>query len=403
MKAFLEPLKKLSAYEEIYGKLKKNQGVLQLSGCMDSQKVHMACSLGVEYPFRVILTYSEQRAKEIYEDCRYFDQDTVLYQAKDFLFFHADIQGNLLVQQRIRALKALLTRQQLTVVVPFDGCMDRLKPLEQMREKLLTIGTESLVETKALSARLSRLGYERTGQVEVPGQFAVRGGIVDIYGLTEENPWRLELWDDEIDSIRSFDVESQRSIENLREIVIYPATELIPEKEEEAVSFLEYFPLEKTVYFLDEPARLLEKGSTVEKEFRESLANRAHRGEVMPKEAELLYGTEEVAARLNRRNCVALCMLEQKSSDWDITGRYQIEARSVNPYNNSFELLVKDLKRWKREKYAVVLMCASGTRAKRLAADLQEEDLNSFYSEDKERIVGETEIMVVHGSVHRGY
>ncbi len=403
MKAFLEPLKKLSAYEEIHGKLRKNRGVLQLSGCIDSQKVHMACELGGEFPFRIILTYSEQRAKEIYEDCRYFDHETVLYQAKDFLFFHADIQGNLLVRQRIRALQALLTKERITVVTTFDGCMDRLKPLKEVREELLCIGTESVVETKALSERLVRLGYERTGQVDAPGQFAVRGGIVDIYSLTEDNPWRLEFWDDEIDSIRSFDAESQRSIENLSEIVIYPAAELIPEKDEEAVSFLEYFPADKSVFFLDEPARLLENGGTVEKEFRESLANRAQRGEALPEEAGLLYGTEEITAKLNGRNCVALCMLEQKFPEWDITGRYQIEARSINPYNNSFELLVKDLKRWKREKYAVVLMCASGTRAKRLALDLQAEELNSFYSKDRERIVQETEIMVVHGSVHRGY
>ncbi|MCI8861198.1 MAG: transcription-repair coupling factor [Lachnospiraceae bacterium] len=403
MKAFLEPLKKLSAYEEIHGKLRKNRGVLQLSGCIDSQKVHMACELGGEFPFRIILTYSEQRAKEIYEDCRYFDHETVLYQAKDFLFFHADIQGNLLVRQRIRALQALLTKERITVVTTFDGCMDRLKPLKEVREELLCIGTESVVETKALSERLVRLGYERTGQVDAPGQFAVRGGIVDIYSLTEDNPWRLEFWDDEIDSIRSFDAESQRSIENLSEIVIYPAAELIPEKDEEAVCFPEYFPADKSVFFLDEPARLLENGVTVEKEFRESLANRAQRGEALPEEAGLLYGTEEITAKLNGRNCVALCMLEQKSPEWDITGRYQIEARSINPYNNSFELLVKDLKRWKREKYAVVLMCASGTRAKRLALDLQAEELNSFYSKDRERIVQETEIMVVHGSVHRGY
>ena len=403
MKAFLEPLKKLSAYEEIYGKLRKNRGVLQLSGCIDSQKVHMACELGGEFPFRIILTYSEQRAKEIYEDCRYFDHETVLYQAKDFLFFHADIQGNVLVRLRIRGLQALLTKERITVVTTFDGCMDRLKPLKEVREELLCIGTESVVETKALSERLVRLGYERTGQVDAPGQFAVRGGIVDIYSLTEDNPWRLEFWDDEIDSIRSFDAESQRSIENLSEIVIYPAAELIPEKDEEAVCFPEYFPADKSVFFLDEPARLLENGVTVEKEFRESLANRAQRGEALPEEAGLLYGTEEITAKLNGRNCVALCMLEQKSPEWDITGRYQIEARSINPYNNSFELLVKDLKRWKREKYAVVLMCASGTRAKRLALDLQAEELNSFYSKDRERIVQETEIMVVHGSVHRGY
>ena len=80
-----------------------------------------------------------------------------------------------------------------------------------------------------------------------------------------------------------------------------------------------------------------------------------------------------------------------------------MEARSVNPYNNSFEMLVKDLKRWKREKYSVILMCASGTRAKRLAADLQEQELNSFYCEDPDRVVNPSEIMVVHGSLHRGY
>ena len=403
MKAFLEPLKKLSVYEELCEKLKKNRGVLQLSGCMDSQKVHMAYGLWQGFPCRLFLAGSEQKAKEIYEDCRFFDKGAVLYQAKDFLFFHADIQGNLLVQQRIQALKALLTRQEVTIVTTFDGLMDRLRPLEQVQKDILHIGNESVVEIKALSERLVRLGYERTGQVEAPGQFAVRGGIVDIYALTEENPWRIEFWDDEIDSIRSFDVESQRSIENLEEIVIYPAADPVPGKKEKAVSFLDYLDTEKTLVFLDEPMRLLEKGRAVEKEFQESLANRAEKGESLPKEAELFYGCSEIVVRLNRKNCVALCMMEQKAFEWEVTGKYQIDAKSINPYHNSFELLVKDLKRWKREKYAVVLMCASGTRARRLAADLQAEELNSFYSEDPERVVQDTEIMVVHGGIHRGY
>ena len=100
---------------------------------------------------------------------------------------------------------------------------------------------------------------------------------------------------------------------------------------------------------------------------------------------------------------MALCLMEQKAPEWEVKERYQVEARSVNPYNNSFEMLVKDLKRWKREKYSVILMCASGTRAKRLAADLQEQELNSFYCEDPDRVVNPSEIMVVHGSLHRGY
>ena len=403
MKAFLEPFQQLGIYEELTKRLKKNRGVLLLSGCVDSQKVHAASSLWQGWPYRMILTYSEQKAREIYEDCRYFDREAVLYQAKDFLFFHADIQGNLLVQQRVRALKALLTKGEVTVITTFDGLMDRLRPLEQVKKEILTIGQDSIVEIEALAKKLVRLGYERTGQVEAPGQFAVRGGIVDIYALTEDAPWRIELWDDEVDSIRSFDPESQRSMENVSEIVIYPAAEPVPGEKEEAVSFLDYFDPEKTLFFLDEPARLMEKGRTVEKEFEESMANRAERGEALPEEARLLYGSGEIAARLNRKNCVALCLMEQKAPDWEIRERFQIEARSINPYNNSFEMLVKDLKRWKREKYSVILMCASGTRAKRLAADLQEQELNSFYSEDPERAVQPSEIMVVHGSLHRGY
>ena len=403
MKAFLEPFQQLGIYEELEKRLKKNRGVLLLSGCMDSQKVHAASSLWQGFPRRVILTYSEQKAREIYEDCRYFDREAVLYQAKDFLFFHADIQGNLLVQQRVRALQALLTKKEVTVITTFDGLMDRLRPLERVKEEILTIGQDSIVEIEALAKKLVRLGYERTGQVEVPGQFAVRGGIVDIFALTEEPPWRIEFWDDEVDSIRSFDAESQRSMENLEEIVIYPAAEPVPGEKEEAVSFLDYFDTEETVFFLDEPTRLLEKGRTVEKEFEESMANRAERGETLPEEARLLYGSEEIVARLNRKNCVALCLMEQKAPEWEVKERYQVEARSVNPYNNSFEMLVKDLKRWKREKYSVILMCASGTRAKRLAADLQEQELNSFYCEDPDRVVNPSEIMVVHGSLHRGY
>ena len=403
MKAFLEPFRQLGIYEELEKRLKKNRGLLLLSGCVDSQKVHAASSLWQGYPYRMILTYSEQKAREIYEDCRYFDRETVLYQAKDFLFFHADIQGNLLVQQRVRALQALLEKKEVTIVTTFDGLMDRLRPLEQVKKEILTIGQDSIIELKALTEKLVRLGYERTGQVEAPGQFAVRGGIVDIYALTEDAPWRIELWDDEVDSIRSFDVESQRSMENVSEIVLYPAAEPVPGEKEEAVSFLDYFDPGQTLFFLDEPARLLEKGRTVEKEFQESMANRAERGEALPEEARLLYGSDEITARLNQKNCVGLCLIDQKASEWEVNGRYQVEARSVNPYNNSFEMLVKDLKRWKREKYSVILMCASGTRAKRLAADLQEQELNSFYSEDPERVVQPSEIMVVHGSLHRGY
>ena len=157
MQAFIKPFWQLGAYDQIAEKLKKNKGVLWLSGCVDSQKVHAACALWQGYSQRLIVTYSEQKAKEIYEDCRYFDRKAVLYQAKDFLFFHADMQGNLLVQQRVRALQALLTQEEVTVITTFDGLMDRLRPLKKVEDSILCISQDSIVQIDALAEKLSRL------------------------------------------------------------------------------------------------------------------------------------------------------------------------------------------------------------------------------------------------------
>ena len=157
MQAFIKPFQQLGAYGQIAEKLKKNKGVLWISGCVDSQKVHAACALWQGYRQRLIITYSEQKAKEIYEDCRYFDRQAVLYQAKDFLFFHADMQGNLLVQQRVRALQALLTREEVTVITTFDGLMDRLRPLKKVDDSILCIGQDSIVQIDALAEKLQAL------------------------------------------------------------------------------------------------------------------------------------------------------------------------------------------------------------------------------------------------------
>ena len=105
--------------------------------------------------------------------------------------------------------------------------MDFLLPLDVFEKHCIHLRNDSELDLDKIRKELVRLGYESTFQVESTGQFSVRGGILDIYPLTEQNPIRIELWGDEIDSIRSFDAESQRSIENLEEITIYPASELI--------------------------------------------------------------------------------------------------------------------------------------------------------------------------------
>lgn len=463
MDTLIRPLEELKEFQDLEESLKKERGIFQVSGCIDAQKPHLIYACGRRIAGRLIVTFSEQRAKELYEDCRFFQPNALYYPARDILFYQSDIRGNLLARQRISAVKAIMVQEHPVVITTFDALMDRLVPLSVMEESICHLRVGDTLSLEEISGQLARIGYERNYQVEASGQFAIRGGILDIFPLTEENPFRIELWGDEIDSLRSFEVESQRSIENLEEIWIYPASEAILDagqikaglqkiqeesgriyetfrremKTEEAhriktasealceelmtlqkisnvesyltyflertTSLLEYFDADQSVVFLDEPARCLERGRVTREEFAESMKHRLEKGYVLPGQLKALASEEEVVAMLGRKRCVALSTLDLKMNEVEIKYRFHISARTVNPYNSSFELLVKDLKQYKRNGFQVLLLSGSRTRAMRLSKDLQQEDLNCFYTEDYDHAIHDGEIMVAYGKLKRGF
>ena len=461
------PLLELQEYENLLQALQEGKGPFQASGCLDSQKVHLMYELGKGggFPWTLVVTYDEQRAKEICDDFRNFTSNVWLYPAKDLLFYSADIHGNLMARQRIAVLRRLMEDEGGVVVAAIDGLMDHLLPLAYLKRQAITVETGQVIDLEVWREQLVGMGYERSAQVDAMGQFSIRGGIIDIFPLTEETPVRIELWDDEVDSIRSFDLESQRSIEQLERITLYPAAEVVLSrnqiasgirrlKEEEksyeralrdqgkreeagrirgiiedltqeledgcwaggldayvkyffqdTVSFLDYFPAGDSVIFLDEPARLREKGETVEMEFRESMVHRLEKGYLLPGQTELLYPAAQVLARLQRPYSLFLTGLDQKLPGMKVNGRFSFEVKNVSSYQNSFELLIKDLTRWKKEGWRVVLLSASRTRASRLAGDLREYDLRAYCpdGEEAEQRVKPGEIMVIYGNLHRGF
>lgn len=404
MKTFTAPLLELAGYEEIQKKYRTKSGMTLIGGCVTSQKTHMIYALSDGCPYTVIVLSDEEKAKKMLEEYRFLEENVCFYPAKDFLFYQADIHGKELVRERIEAIRMMLEKGKdgVTIITTFDAFMDKMVSKENLQKQIMTLKAGDVVDLEQLICQISGLGYDREAQINGPGQFAVRGGILDIYPLTEELPIRMEFWGDEIDSIRTFDVDSQRSVENLQEITIYPGDE---SKNGKNVSFLDYFPESDTALFLDEPVRLLERGQQVEDEVRKANEMRSLDWEEkgIASEEPQFYSTEEVTKKVNCFSSVGLSALENKHKYFQINEIYNIQTKSVNPYNNSFEMLTKDLSRLKRSKYRVVLISGSRTRAKRLAEDLRDYDLSSFYSDTPEREVKPGEIMVCYGHVEVGY
>jgi transcription-repair coupling factor (superfamily II helicase) len=230
MQALLAPLRELAEYELIMDTLKSEDAVLGISGCVDSQKLHLIYGLSEDSKAKLIVTYSDLRAKEIYEEYKFYDHRVMLFPAKDLIFFQADIQGNRLTRERVSVLRRIMEGKPFTIVTTFAALMAP-QVMWDLSSDVVKVNTGEVLDGNALAAHLIEMGYERQYQVESAGQFSQRGGIIDVFDLTEENPYRIELWGDEVDSIRSFDILSQRSIEPLESITIYPAAEFVLDEE----------------------------------------------------------------------------------------------------------------------------------------------------------------------------
>lgn len=460
MKALIEPVSKLHEIREIENK----KFPLLIRGLVDVERCNIieVLTQKLKKRHRLIITYDEIRGRQLYEDLRLYDSTTMFYQAKDFMFFSADIHGSAIVASRLEVIKRLIDASPTTIVLSVEALLDKVLPINYLKKNTLKIVRGKSYDLHKLSKELVKLGYEKKGQVTGKGEFAVRGAVFDVFSLTEELPTRVEFFGDEVDSLRNFDIESQRSIENIEEVVIYPATEIVMDDEvkeagilrlirekdelvkklrkefkteeaarlngvvdgfreklelyggafgteayidyffEETVSFLDYFG-EEDLFFVDEPLRVEERCKSISFEWRESMLNRLEKGYILPKQATSIWNYRTIFSKLENRNTILLSLLETRTGEIEVSEQIEIVTRNISPYNNSFESLIKDLERYKRERYKIVLLSASKHRAMRLEKELLERELMANFTEDINRIPVEGEVLVAKGNLRKGF
>lgn len=466
MKTFYAPLSELAGIEQLKKDFEVTGQPVMISGCINTQKIHLVHAAVNDYRFRLIITGDEAKAREMQEDSRFFDKSSIYYPAKDFIFYSADVHGNQLAGERLRCIQKIIAAQDnktnITVITTIDGCVDMLMPLQRYRDNIIHFKNSDIIDTEKLISKLVGIGYTRVPMIDGQGQFAVRGGIIDIFSYTDETPVRIELWDDEIDSIRFFDVESQRSVEKIQTYDVFPATEWILSEDEidagfekvkdevekqlvtlgndkkkktqqemdacnrlrhayadfertrdyskfilsftdEIEGFTDYFPKDETVFVLDEPDRIMERMELISYEYEESMKNRLEGGYVVASQTKLMRPIAEVYKNMQSSRLMLLSSLDYKPKMLKPADYLRIDARSISSYNNSFEYLADDINKYKRTGYRVVLVCNSRTRAARIVADLEELGTQSYFSEDYDKEIMPGTVMVTYGNIHRGF
>ncbi len=454
-----DALRGLRAYEEADEILRKGEGPVQLSGVSESLKAYIISKAG-DQKTRLVVSASESSARALYEDLRFFDRTAVYFPPKDLLFYQADAKSNTIARERLRAIRALFMGEAETVVTTAQGMMNALVPFPEFEKRIIHFAEGDVVDLGKLSERLSRMGYERVARVEEGGTFAVHGGILDIFDLTSDLPLRMELFGDEIDTIRTFHPSTQLSASRVKSADIFPASEFVPDEEElkkglksfereyekrlqelkdkelyeEAASlqdlhgqlrdaaeeldlngilerFLPYFydrpdTLEQYLgehfsLFLDEPPRIFEEAENAAAEFKDSFTNRYEKGLVLQKNERIMRPVRALRAALDTPRTLALTGLDTRVTVPKVKDSFRIDCQSVVSYQGNAEGLFEDLRRYKKLDFRMVLLVAGRTRASRMADDLREKGINAYFSEETPPHPGS--LLVTYGALKRGF
>jgi transcription-repair coupling factor (superfamily II helicase) len=402
-------------------------GVLGLSAVHKAQLLAALCET---LPRRALLIApDEMQAARLAEDLQTFGLRALLYPARDLAFRPAESRSREYEHQRLAVLDSMRNGNCDAVTCSVEAAMQRTIPPETLAANCFTLRTGEEFGVERLVARLLRAGYTRAPQVEGAGQFALRGGILDVYPPQSAAPLRLEFWDETVDSIAGFDLETQRRGEPLEEIRLTPANEIVPESTAHLCTAVEkyyaglkgkgsakiklsvqadldllrtgvrpasvdrYLPLlyprETTVLDYLPPEGLLamsesfnirERAGGCDKLWLEDLRALTEEGILAAGLDRYALRWPEFLARAEALGAIYLDNLPRGSFDTPVRDLVSITARQLSPWNGLLDLLAEDLEHLKgRRDTSCIIFAGTEKSAQTLADDLNGEGFRALY------------------------
>ncbi len=455
MNIFYDFLNKNKGYEALKKHISQNNTPVLVSGVIDAQKSHIMSGLINESKkSALIVTSSELKAKEICSDLAFFMKERpLLYPAKDIIFYWADVKSLDIIKERFNIIRRLMNGEKITVVLSAEALMDRLVLPDKFREFIFDIAAGDRLELEKLCQRLVLMGYERCEMVEGQGQFALRGGILDIYPAAEETAYRIELWGDEVDSVRTLDTVSQRSVEKAKSLTVFPMRELVYGEEniekaseniraeleamkrpsdklrllaeetierlnthksfsgvekyvgylyDETACLLDYF--DEPLIFVDEPNRVREHCDFVMREFVTSIESRIEKDCMFPSQLKMIYAYEEISEKIQHGRTLLMTSLMSTMKDYRPKELVSFKVKSAALVKNDMNLIAEDMGSLCKLGYRVIFLAGGHSRCMRILSELHERELKAVYIESLEDAGIEKGIVyIARGSLSHGF
>lgn len=389
----------------------------------------------------LVVASSYVRAQRLATDLSFFVDKTIYVlppEEEIFIRYEAKARDSML--ERLKILKALRTGEDCLVVAPVSGAIRKLPPHEDFEEKVLRLAGGEEIELNQVKEKLAAMGYERVSLVDARGQFSIRGSIIDVFTADGEAPCRIELFDTEIDSIRSFDPDTQRSIENLSCIDIYPAEPIVRDKEilekaagkirraygaqirkfsgedltseeqergeilkkrrdqlvefaengvnlQQMENYLHYFYetteyiwdyMKDPVVMIDDPSRVMENLEARERELAEDFKTLLERGQTVPSELKDFSGKQDYLKLYQMDRAYLFTPIQKTIKGADSFAEIRnVVSRPTMVFNGRMDLLETELRTYLKNGYKVTIVCANEERASNMEEFLSRVDLLS--------------------------
>lgn len=448
MNLIIKELDKSAKYNDFINNIENKKSPISLSGLTGVAEAGIVSSV-MEKTKRpiMLITYNEIQAQNLVNDLKFFTDDVIYLPKKEIVTYDYVAESKNLPYERIEVLNKIYKKQKNIIVTSIETIKQKMISKNALYKNVLNFKVGDRFILEDVKQKLINLGYERFDLIDGRGEFSVRGGIVDI-STTDNTGIRIELWGDEIDSIRHFNIISQRSIDNIEKVEIFPAHEYILETSVEEVAknirknvysenifekvesdiegiingeyiskidryFNSFYEEQETVLdyldskyliFIDEFNKILQRSENVELDNENTIKALIEKERIIPDGIKNYITTEDVKAGIKKYQSVFLEKLDNQVKSG--TEKYDFKYKELNYYKSGIDLFINDIKNFIKEKKKVYIVVDTKEKADKISKLLEEYEILSIFQEKLNQtiITKDTDTVIITlGNITKGF